>query len=247
MSFKDHFSGHAGAYARYRPDYPAELFGYLASLTPRHEIALDCATGSGQAAIGLAEHFDLVVASDGSVSQLLNAQQHPRVAYVGNLAEQPALKDRSVDLVAAAQAAHWFDHGRFYREVKRVLKPDGAAALWTYGLAYIEPQVDAVVRHFYSEVVGSYWPPERRWVESAYRDLPFELREVAAPTFQLQLQWDLDTFIGYVGTWSAVQRYTKATGVDPLPALREQIEPWWNSPETPRSVVWPLHLRIGKL
>ena len=45
MAFKDHFSGHAGSYARYRPDYPSELFDYLATLTPRHEVALDCATG----------------------------------------------------------------------------------------------------------------------------------------------------------------------------------------------------------
>src|SRR5687768_12795396 len=98
MSFNDHFSGHASAYARYRPDYPPELFAYLASLTPRQEVALDCATGSGQAALGLANHFALVVASDGSVSQLQNAEHHPKVAYVGNLAEQPALRAGTVDL-----------------------------------------------------------------------------------------------------------------------------------------------------
>ena len=186
MSFKDHFSGHANAYARYRPDYPAELFAYLATLTPRREVALDCATGSGQAAVGLADYFSLVVASDGSVSQLQSAQQHPHVAYVGNLAEQPALRDGTVDLIVAAQAAHWFDHQRFYPEAKRVLKKGGAVALWTYGLANVEPQVDAIVHHFYSDMVGTYWPPERRWVESAYRDLPFPLQEVSAPTFQLQ-------------------------------------------------------------
>ena len=247
MSFKDHFSGHANAYARYRPDYPAELFAYLASLTPRREVALDCATGSGQAAVGLADHFALVVASDGSVSQLQSAQPHPHVAYIGNLAEQPALKSGSVDLVVAAQAAHWFDHQRFYPEVKRVLRAGGALALWTYGLAYVEPQVDAIVRHFYSDVVGSYWPPERRWVESAYRDLPFPLQEVAAPAMQLNLQWDLDSLIGYLGTWSAVQRYTRATGQDPLPALRAEIAPYWPAPGATKQVTWPLHLRVGRV
>lgn len=119
MAFKDHFSGHASAYARYRPEYPNELYDYLATLTPRHAVALDCATGSGQAAVGLARHFDLVIATDGSVPQLRSAQAHPHVAYVGNLAEQPALQDRSVDLVAAAQAAHWFDHERFHPEIDR--------------------------------------------------------------------------------------------------------------------------------
>jgi SAM-dependent methyltransferase len=246
MSFKDHFSDHAGAYARYRPDYPAELFAYLASLTPRREVALDCATGSGQAALGLADHFALVVASDGSVSQLQSAQRHPHIAYVGNLAEQPALRDGTVDLVVAAQAAHWFDHERFYPAAKRVLRKGGAVALWTYGLAYVEPQIDAIVRHFYRNVVGSYWPPERRWVESAYRDLPFPLQEVGAPTFQLNLQWDLESLIGYLGTWSAVQRYRRATGEDPLPALRAEIAPYWPSPVETRPVTWPLHLRVGR-
>jgi SAM-dependent methyltransferase len=247
MSFKDHFSGHADAYARYRPDYPAELFSYLASLTPRREIALDCATGSGQAALGLANHFALVVASDGSVSQLQNAERHPHVAYVGNLAEQPALKDGSVDLVVAAQAAHWFDHERFYPEVKRVLRNDGALALWTYGLAYVEPRIDAVVRHFYDDVIGPYWPPERRWVESSYRDLPFPMREVNAPAFQLHLEWDLDSLIGYIGTWSAVQRYKRAIGEDPLPALRAEIAPLWPMPIHLKQVTWPLHLRVGRV
>jgi len=246
MSFKDHFSGHADAYAKYRPDYPTELFDYLASLTPHRNVALDCATGSGQAAVGLAEHFELVVACDGSVSQLQSARQHPHVAYIGNLAEQPALRDGTVDLVVAAQAAHWFDHDRFYPEVKRVLKRDGALALWTYGLAYVEPQIDAIVRHFYGDVVGSYWPPERRWVERAYRDLPFPFQQIDTPQFQLQLQWDLDSLSGYLGTWSAVQRYRRSTGQDPLPALRAEMARCWGSPVEMKTVTWPLHLKVGR-
>lgn len=244
MAFNDHFSGHASSYARYRPDYPGELFAYLATLTPRHDVALDCATGSGQAAVGLAKHFTCVVATDGSVAQLRNAQAHPHVAYLANLAEQPALKESSVDLAAAAQAAHWFDHARFHPEMRRVLRTDGVLALWTYGLAVVAPQIDAVVRHFYEEVVGPYWPPERRHVENAYRDLPFPWRELPAPQFQLRLAWALDDFVGYVGTWSATQRYTRVSGADPLPLLRAEIASLWGAGERP--VTWPLHLKVGR-
>jgi len=244
MSFKDHFSGHADAYARYRPDYPSELFEYLASLTPGHALALDCATGNGQAARGLAQHFELVVASDGSVAQLRNAHSNPRVHYVANLAERPALRSGCADLVVAAQAAHWFDHERFHPEVKRVLRPQGALALWTYGLAQVAPAIDEEVERFYREVVGEYWPPERRHIEARYRDLPFPWREVQAPTFRLRLQWDLGTFMGYLGTWSAVQRYTRARGESPLPALRSRLAQVWDLPERP--VTWPLHLRVGR-
>lgn len=245
-SFHDHFSGHAGSYAQYRPGYPAELFAYLATLTPRHDVALDCATGSGQAAIGLAGHFALVVATDGSVAQLRSARPHPRIIYMGNLAEQPAVREASVDLVVAAQAAHWFDHARFHPGARRVLRPDGALAIWTYGRVIIDPAIDAVVRRFYEGVVGPYWPPERRHVESAYRELPFPWREVAAPAFELRLEWNLDSLIGYIGTWSAVQRCLEATGADPLPELRAELAKHWNSPATPRSVIWPLHLRVGR-
>jgi SAM-dependent methyltransferase len=246
MSFHDHFSGHAAAYARYRPDYPRELFEYLASLTSRRECALDCATGSGQAALGLAPHFELVVATDGSVAQLQNAQPHPRIAYVGTLAEQPALRDHCMDLVVAAQAAHWFDPARFHSQVRRILRPHGALAIWTYGLASVDPEVDALVRRFYQDVVGEYWPPQRRHVESRYRELPFPWQEIAAPAFELRLRWDLEGFIGYVGTWSAVQRYTKVRGSSPLEGLRAELERVWNLGDQVRSVVWPLHLRVGR-
>lgn len=246
MAFKDHFSGHAALYAKYRPDYPAELYAYLATLTPHRDIALDCATGSGQAAVGLANYFSTVVATDGSVQQLRNAQPAERVAYVANVAEQPAFRDGSIDLVTAAQAAHWFDHERFYAQVRRVLRPQGALAIWTYGMASIAPEIDAAIADFYVNVVGEYWPPERRFVESGYKSLPFPFQEVVAPALQLKMDWDLDALIGYVSTWSAVQRYTKVRGADPLVKLRERVEPVWNSGNERRSVVWPLHLRAGR-
>lgn len=245
-AFKDHFSGHADRYARYRPQYPPALFEYFATLTPRHERALDCATGSGQAALGLAAHFDCVVATDGSIQQLQHAHAHPRVHYVCNLAEQPAFKDASFDLVTVAQAAHWFDHARFYAGVRRVLRPEGALAVSTYGMARIDPAIDVEVDRFYNDVIGRYWPPERRYIESLGRDMPFDLREEPAPPFEMVVHWDLDTYLGYVETWSAVQRYTKEIGVNPCIGLRERLEPLWNSGEAVRSVVWPLHVRVGR-
>ncbi|HEC06250.1 MAG TPA: SAM-dependent methyltransferase, partial [Thiolapillus brandeum] len=35
-TFKDYFSDASGDYSRYRPDYPAELFGWLASVSRQH-------------------------------------------------------------------------------------------------------------------------------------------------------------------------------------------------------------------
>jgi SAM-dependent methyltransferase len=180
MAFKDHFSSQSAAYRRYRPEYPPALIGYVASLARDRRLAIDCATGNGQAAVALAEHFAAVLAVDGSLSQLVRAQSRARVHYAAGLAEQLPLRDRCAGLVAAAQAAHWFDFDRFHAECRRVLVPGGVVAVWTYEKFRVDPGVDAVIDQFYSGVVGPYWPPERRLVEQGYRTLPFPWCETSA-------------------------------------------------------------------
>jgi SAM-dependent methyltransferase len=244
MSFKDHFSRQSAAYSRHRPGYPAELIEWVAAQAPDRTLAVDCATGNGQAAVALAEHFARVVAVDGSLSQLSRAVTCPRVAYVAATAERLPLGERSVSLVAAAQAAHWFDFERFHAECRRVLVPGGAVALWTYEKFRVDAGVDALIDHFYSEVVGRDWPPERRYVEEGYRTLPFPWREVDSPAFALETDWDLEQVIGYLGSWSSVQRHRDRVGRDPLPPLRDRLREIWPGHER-RRLRWPIHVRVG--
>jgi SAM-dependent methyltransferase len=244
MAFKDHFSRQSAAYSRHRPEYPPALISYVAALAPDRTLAIDCATGNGQAAVALAEHFESVLAVDGSLSQLARAQPHARVCYAASLAEQLPLRERSVALVAAAQAAHWFDFDRFHAECRRVLVPGGLVALWTYEKFRVDPEIDAVVDQFYTGVVGPYWPPERRLVEEGYRTLPFPWREEAAPAFALETEWNLQQVMGYLATWSAVQRYKDQQDADPLPALEPRLAEAW--PDGRRRLRWPIHLRIGR-
>ncbi|MDD3517255.1 MAG: class I SAM-dependent methyltransferase [Chromatiales bacterium] len=244
-SFSDHFSSVAGGYASHRPGYPAALFEWLAGLAPARGRAWDCATGSGQAARMLAEHFGHVVATDASTAQLAAAGAHSRVTYHGALAEASGLAPGSVDLVTVAQALHWFDPERFHAEVARVLAPGGVLAVWTYGLhRFGEPGIDAVMYDFYEGVLGPYWPPERRFVESGYRDLPFPWREIEAPPFAMTVDWSLPQLMGYLRTWSARNRYLEAHGEDPVDALEREMEKLWG--DGPRRVEWPLVLRVGR-
>lgn len=129
LQFKDHFSGHAAAYADARPHYPGALFEWLAALTAGHDLAWDCGTGNGQAALGLTAYYQQVIASDPSREQIGNAFPHERVAYRVAPAEMPGIEPHSVDLVTVAQAVHWFDRPKFYAQVKQVLKPDGVVAV----------------------------------------------------------------------------------------------------------------------
>jgi SAM-dependent methyltransferase len=244
-AFKDHFSAHAAEYARYRPRYPDVLFEYLASLCPANEVAWDCATGNGQAAHGLAAHFARVVATDASADQIANAAPHARVAYHVATAAASPLAARAADLVTVAQALHWLDLDAFYAEVKRVLKPGGVLAVWAYGLLQIDPAVDAVVKRFYEEVVGPYWPLERRLVEDRYQSLPFPFEEIELPAFSMSLAWSLDDLYGYLGTWSATRRFMKTHGANPTDQIADALAEAWGDPDETKLAEWGLPLRVG--
>ncbi len=242
--WKDHFSHASDDYRRWRPGYPPELFEWLASLAPSTSLAWDCATGNGQAAVALAACFGRVVATDASSAQIAEAEPHERVEYLVAPAEQSPLVDASADVVTVAQALHWFDVDRFHAEARRVLRPRGVLAEWGYGLARIDPAIDAAMLEFSSVTVGPYWPPERALVEAAYADLAFPFETVEAPAFAMTAAWDVDRFVAYVGTWSSVAGYRRALGRDPLPGLRAKLAPLWGDGE--REIRWPLVLRAGR-
>jgi SAM-dependent methyltransferase len=244
MSWKDHFSHASDDYRRWRPGYPDELFAWLASIAPSKETAWDCATGSGQAAGGLAAHFARVVATDASAAQVREAEPFDRVEYRVAPAERSPLDDRSIDLVTVAQALHWFDVDAFHAEVHRVLKPGGVIAEWGYGLALIGEGIDEAVSHFSERTVGPYWPPERVLVEEGYVSLSFPFERIDVPAFSMRARWDLARFLAYLGTWSSVHGYRRATGSDPLPVLAEELAAAWGDGE--REIRWPLVLRAGR-
>ncbi|MBI3140809.1 MAG: class I SAM-dependent methyltransferase [Rhodocyclales bacterium] len=247
MSFKDHFSAQSADYARYRPRYPDALFAWLANLAAARDTAWDCGTGSGQAALGLAPHFRRVIATDPSASQIAQATPCGNVEYRVATAEASGIEAGTADLLTIAQAIHWFDLERFYPEARRVLKPGGIIAVWTYTLLDIEPRIDALVSDYYHHVIGPYWPPERKMVDDGYRSLSFPFAPVAAPPFEIRMEWSLPDLLGYLGTWSATKAYEKAHGRDPCVALGKQLEPLWGDADRRKAVRWPLHLRVGRV
>lgn len=246
MSFKDHFSGHAAIYRDARPHYSPALFDRLAHLAPRRELAWDAGCGNGQASVALAAHFGRVVATDPSAQQIANAMPHERVEYRVEPAEQPTLPDDCVDLVTVAQALHWFDVERFYAQVRRVARADALIAVWTYAHCRIATGIDALVDDFYGNVVGPYWPPERRHTESGYATLPFPFAPVAIEPFDLEAHWDCAQFIAYLRSWSATQRYRAARGNDPVATLEPALIAAWGDPSLVRTVSWALSIRVGR-
>jgi SAM-dependent methyltransferase len=244
MTFKDHFSKQATDYAKFRPGYPQELFAYLGRVAPSRQLAWDCGTGNGQAAVALASVFDRVIATDASEKQISEAQPHERVAYRVAPAETSGIKAGTVDLIMVAQALHWFDLDRFYAEARRVLKSSGVLSASAYNLLRVEPAIDEIMNRYYHEVVGPFWPPERKLVEN-FADLPFPFNEIEPPKIEMTTHWDFDHLIGCLGTWSSTQRFMAATGADPLEQIIDELRRAWGNPQKVRSVIWPLTLRIG--
>jgi len=246
VTFADHFSAISAGYAAHRPHYPDDLFDFLAGVAPARDAAWDAGTGTGQAAVGLARVFALVTATDPSVSQIERAESRSNVAYRLARAEDSGLDDGSMDLVTVAQAVHWFDQPRFWSEARRVLKPRGVMAIWTYVTFEISPQIDAIVQQFYSAVVGPFWAPERRQVETRYQTISFPFQEFPAPRFVIEQQMSLADVAGYVRTWSATRGFMNHHHEDPVDALLKDLTRAWGT-QPRRLARWPVAMRVGRV
>jgi len=242
MARNDHFSKFAATYAAHRPTYPKELFSEIAQLAPASHRAWDCATGTGQAAVSLAEHFDEVIATDVGEGMIKNASAHPKVLYDVGSAEVPQLKENSVDLVTVAMALHWFDREMFWNACRRVLKPDGVLAYWGYGLPEITPAVDAIIKHYHDEKVGPFWPAERGPLMNLYADIEPPAERLLERDLAMTTAWRLQDLVGMLDSWSATHRAREQTGHDPLPAVAGLLSVVWERDKTILPVRWPLRL-----
>ncbi|HMM76452.1 MAG TPA: methyltransferase domain-containing protein [Gammaproteobacteria bacterium] len=247
MSFTDRFGGVAGDYRRYRPRYPQALFDWLAAQCERRALAWDCACGNGQATVGIAAHFRRVVATDASARQLAQAPRLANVDWRVAPAEASGLPDASADLVSVAQALHWLPLAAFHAEVERVLVGGGAYAVIRYGRLQIDaPAVEALVQHYYDDVVGPYWPPERRTLDAGYRDLPLPYPLIARPSFDMVARWQALDLLGYLRSWSATTAFIAARAYDPLNALAPVLARAWPAGSSTVEIRWPLEVLLGR-
>ncbi len=246
MTFKDHFSGHAAVYREARPTYSEALFDWLAAQAPSIGLAWDAGCGNGQASVALAARFERVFASDPSAEQIANAIARANIDYHVEPAERCSLTTASADLVTVGQALHWFDLERFHAEVRRVLRPGGVLAEWTYADCAVSPAVDVQTDRLYRDLTAAWWPPERALVESGYRTLAFPFERIEVPRFDMTMEWDVDEFLAYLRSWSGSQRLLKATGEDAVGIVEPDLRSAWGDPMEKRGVRWAFHVRCGR-
>ena len=240
---KDNFSHNSANYSRYRPGYPEALIQFLLQLVKNREVAWDCATGNGQFATLLAPYFNRVEATDISRQQMAEAIQAPNLFYTCTPAEKTDFPSHHFDLVTVAQAVHWFDFSHFYEEVKRCLKPGGIICITGYGLLRSNNATNMIIDHFYKNIVGPYWDPERKYLEESYVTIPFPFMEIPSPQFSMKYCWTLEHLLGYLRTWSAVNHFQKKQNYDPVEEIAASLKKSFGAGQ---EVVFPLLLRVGK-
>ena len=243
---KDNFSNHASDYAKYRPVYPQELYTYLYSLVRSKSKAWDVATGNGQVAVELAEVFESVLATDLSAKQLEEAPDRKNIQYKIQTAEESFLLEQQFDLITVAQAIHWFDFESFYEQVKAHLKPEGIFAVIGYSVLETEGKLNTVINYFYEEITKKYWDPERSYLDSHYKTIPFPFEEIETPQLEMPVYWTAEDLLNYLNTWSAVKHYEKENGENPVKLIEEQVYNQWGNSQK-RRFDFPLVLRVGKL
>lgn len=246
MIFKDYFSKQASEYSKYRPDYPFELFQYLSSIASKHELALDCATGNGQAAKGLAEFFDKVIAIDGSEAQIKNAFQHPKIEYRVARAEESSLESESTDIITVATALHWINLETFYEECRRILKRKGVIAVWTYStISEIDSPINRTIDSFSKNILIPHWDKgiEKVW---NFEQVYFPFKKIPVPKFEIVREWARKDYLNYMFTWSGVQKYIEINGSNPLDSLDEELEDIWPG-DMRRSIRWEIKMMVGRL
>ncbi|GAB3378892.1 class I SAM-dependent methyltransferase [Lysobacter fragariae] len=248
MAFKDHFSGVADAYAAARPEYPDELFDLIAARVPRDARVWEPGCGSGQATRGLAARFAHVYATDPSAQQVAQHWASPgrgNVTVAVEPGERTTLADGSVQLVAVAQALHWFDREPFFAECDRVLVPGGVLAAWGYA-DFVAPEgmVEAVAD--FRTRIDPYWPPERELIDAHYAGFDWPFPALPTPSLWLEAEWTLPHFLRYLSSMSATARCRADMGEDPVARHADALAAAWGEAGELRTIQWPLFLHLRR-
>jgi len=187
------FSSRVDNYIRYRPGYPPEVLE-----TVKRECGLssaciiaDVGSGTGLLSRIFLENGNRVFGVEPNPEMREAGERvlrnYPQFTSIAGTAEATTLPACSIDLVTAAQAAHWFDSGKARQEFVRILKPGGWAVLiWnerktdstpfltayenlllTYGTDYSEVRHERTT----SEIDAFFAPPAR------FRSKVFENRQ----------------------------------------------------------------------
>ena len=246
MSVIDLFSDKSDLYAAARPQYPQDLYEFLASCVDTRERVWDCGAGNGQASVAIAEYFREVYATDVSDRQIANATAKANVFYSVQPAEKTNFPDAYFNAVIVAQALHWFDLDRFWSEVKRVLKKGGIFSTWGYTWLSVSSEIDLVIKEGILDIIESYWSPRIELIRNGYRNIDFPFEPIPVPPIKMKMSWTLPELLAYMHTWSATRQCMQQQGTKFFEALGDNLLPVWGDPQQKKEITMNFHIIAGR-
>lgn len=246
MSVIDLFSDKSDLYAAARPQYPHNLYEFLASRVDNRERVWDCGAGNGQASVAIAKYFREVYATDISDRQIANAIAKDNVFYSVQPAEKTNFPDAYFDAVIVAQALHWFDLDRFWSEVKRVLKKGGIFSAWGYSWLSVSPKVDLIIKEEILDIIEPYWSPRIDLIRNGYCKIDFPFEPIPVPSIEMKIFWTLPELLAYMHTWSATRQCMRKQGTDFFEALSDKLSSIWGDSRDRKEVTMNFHIIAGR-
>ncbi|XP_064643328.1 putative methyltransferase DDB_G0268948 isoform X2 [Lineus longissimus] len=225
-------SNHAASYSKFRPSYPAELLKTILDFLgekhpPPYRHAVDVGCGTGQSTQYLAGSFQQVTGADVSEAQIEEANKNEKISnvtYKVGMDSSIPCDDNSVDLVTAAQAAHWFDFDKFYAEVDRILRPNGCLAIYGYTVpSIVYGDKTEAASQLLAEFQTNLYRREDGCASDERRSIHYNRfrcqkepysENMRVDSLHFELPVTVDWIIGYLTSWSSYQTYLKKNPTD---------------------------------
>lgn len=263
------------SYAKYRPSYSDEIYSLTYQFHDKHngsyDLSVDVGTGTGQVATELSSKFKQVCGIDNLASQIDSATPRDNIIYnLGPGEDLSFFKEHSVDLITVGTAFHWFDHDIFFKEAKRVLKPEtGTLSIFGYFCPLLKNYADLnePINSVWGNAFKKYTNPKINFMINLYRDITFPFEEqqwyitpksedtqnVSPPTqgSLMELTMPLKNYLSFFTTCSAYKNYLNDKDTqdqDPVEYMSQFIKEalQTNDLETQVDVEWPTVLILAK-
>ena len=228
----------AEQYFKYRPRYTPEVAQRVmrfynnqqqskTHIPSKLDLMVDVGCGSGQSTNIFQPYFQKISGFDVSAEQIKQAKlqnKFDNIDYMEGSAENIPVEDKSVDLVVAGTAAHWFDLEKFFDEVKRVLKPTGCLVLLSYPYPKIsfisdknEELAEKATKVIEKAITGHIEDPTQKYVHQSliknsfqdlYNCIPF-IKKQKDDSFHDLLQWSINDTCGFIRSEDSYQSFMK--------------------------------------